>query len=259
MSSDRILADPPERPEDEPERERPAPESTPPEATKEAEGGEDEAEKPAEPAPEDTAKRMRDFQDRIDALTREKWEARRDADARAQRLAELERPQQHPGDPQDPVEVAKQQLRAEQARRDFDSACNRTFQAGKTEFPDFDQAVSALNAVGAGNRPDFLAAVTQLPEGHRVYRQLASNLDDAARVLSLPPIQMAVELARLAVSPAAREAAPPPRSLAPPVSNAPEPIRPIGGGSRGVPNLERVSMAEFIKIRDKEESERRRM
>jgi hypothetical protein len=274
--SERILLDPPERkaeaPEPEPKAPPPVkstpepPQETPEPASKEAEG-EGEAGEAEKPAPEDTAKKMRDYQERIDALTREKWEARRDADARAQRLAELERPPPQPGQQADPVEVAKQQLRMEQARRDFDTACNKTFSAGKAEYPDFDAAVTALQAVGAGQRYDFLGAITHLPEGHKVYRALASDLDNAARVLALPPMQMAVELARLEAKLAGSSQEPAPKSLAPaqmahlgaPVSNAPEPIRPIGGGSRAVPSLEKMSMAEFIKARDKEEAERRRM
>jgi len=149
----------------------------------------------------------------------------------------------------------------EEGKRQFDAACNRVFQAGKDEFPDFEQAVTALAAVGAGQRFDFLAAVTQLPEGHKVYRQLASNLDEAARVLALPPMQMAVELARMEAKLAGNGEPAAPKSLAPPVSQAPAPIKPIGGGSRAVPSAAdpKTSMADFIRIRDKEESERRRL
>lgn len=259
--SDRILADPEDRPaESEPEPEAPVGSTPEPQETPEAASAEAEAEAPA---PEDSAKKLREYQARIDALTREKWEARRDAEARAQRLAELERPAPQPGQEQDPVEVAKHQLRMEEGKRQFDAACNRVFAAGKTEFPDFEQAVTALAAVGAGQRFDFLAAVTQLPEGHKVYRQLASNLDEAARVLALPPMQMAVELARMEARLAANGSHEPaaPKSLAPPVSQAPAPIKPIGGGSRAVLSAAdpKVSMADFIRIRDKEESERKRL
>jgi hypothetical protein len=266
--SERILLDPPERkaeaPEPEPKAPPPVkstpepPQETPEPASTEAEG-EGEAEKAPEPTetPEDKATKA--FHARIKELTQEKWEAKRNAEALAQRLAELERPQPQPGQQGDPVEIAKQQLRNEQAKRDFDTACNKTFAQGKAEYPDFDEAVKALQAVGAGQRFDFLAVVTHLPEGHKVYRQLASNLDEAARVLALPPLAMATELARLEAKLAGSSQEPAPKSLAPPVSNAPEPIRPIGGGSRAVPSLEKMSMAEFIKARDKEEAERRRM
>src|SRR5436190_24180297 len=111
--SDRIPADPEDRPaEPEPEAPvEPAPQETPEAASAEAEA---EA-----PAPEDSAKKLKEYQARIDALTREKWEARRDAEARAQRLAELERPAPQPGQEQDPVEVAKHQLRMEEGKRQF--------------------------------------------------------------------------------------------------------------------------------------------
>jgi hypothetical protein len=243
-------APPTPEPRQEPERQAPEPDPPPPAA---AEAGQAATEGEQQQEPPLGKDELSQLKERYDALNREKWEARRQAEMLAARVAELERPAPPPGQPQDPVEVAKQQLRAEEMQRSFNAACNATFAKGKAEFPDFEQAVGALNAVGAGQRPDFLSAVTALPEGHKVYRQLAGNLDEAARVLALPPMQMAVELAKMAVVAATPVTRPPPQ-----VSNAPPPIRPIGGASRN-PTPANESMEEFIARRDKEAAARRRI
>jgi hypothetical protein len=277
--SERILADPPERPEppeDAPPPQKPTPPAPKPAPADEAkpeperepaaaEGEATEGEAPApDPAAEETAKRLREYKERVDALTREKWEARRQAEATAARLAELERPAPQPGQAQDPVEVAKYQLRMEAAQRDFNERCNKTFQAGKAEFGEnFEHAVRALQAVGAGARLDFLDVISDLPNGHQVYHQLAGNLDEAARLLALPPRKMDRELDRMSLeaeraAQAAGGEPAAPRSPSVPVSSAPAPIRPIGGGSRSAPSLDRMTTAEFIKARDREEVERRK-
>jgi hypothetical protein len=124
--------------------------------------------------------------------------------------------------------------------------------------------VRALNATGWGNRPDALMALTSMPDAHKVYRELASNLDNAGRILNLPPMQMAMELARMAAAapPAApngsAQGAPQPVQSLPPVTQAPAPIRPVGGTTRAPERpLHQVSMAEFIRRRDREESQSR--
>ena len=245
--SGRILAaddmpPPAETPEPEPEQQE-----TPPAAPAEPEPAPASEEKP-KPEP-DAASELRK---RLDALTREKWEARRQAEALAAELEQLRRPPPPQGQA-DPVEAAKAQLRMEAAQQNFNAACNRVFEAGRAEFATFEEDVSRLNAVGAGQRPDFLTAITALPEGHRVYHQRASTLDEAARVLSLHPMAMAVELARLAQTPAPAPAPAPP----PVVSQAPPPIRPIGGGGRSPMPMDKLSTADWIRARDKEVAERR--
>jgi hypothetical protein len=200
-----------------------------------------------------------EFQKRLDRVTWEKYEARRQADELSQRLQQIEREQQQArtGGAPDPVETAKQQLREENAAREFNKACNDLVGRGRQEYNDFDDAIKALNAVGYANRPDALTAITQLPDGHRVYRELASDLDNAARVLSLPPMAMAIELARMSTG--ATPARPEPEALPPaqpvvPITRAPEPLRAVGGTSaRAQVPLEKTSMADFIRRRDAEE------
>lgn len=193
-------------------------------------------------------------QKRIDRLTWEKYEARRqyeELQRQVQQAQQQMRQQQLPPGQADPEERALNRFRAEAAEREFNRACNEVFQRGSAEYQDFPEAVRALNAVGYGGRPDALAAIASMPDGHRVYRALASNLDNAARVLSLPPMQMAMELTRLAHQVPQAPQAP---ENGTPVSRAPAPLRPIGGGTRAPEKpLKDVSMAEFIRRRDKEE------
>lgn len=216
------------------------------------------AEPPA-PAPEPSAA---DLQRRVDQLTREKYEARRMAENAQARAAGLERQLQRPA-PQQPAaygppgetpeaaeERAYQRYKNDDMQAKFNQACNDLFARGREEFGEgMDEAVRGLNAVGWGNRPDALTAITQMPDGHRVYRQLAGNLDNAARVLALPPMQMAVELARMSVNGAA-----PNVPEVPVVTRAPEPIRPVGGSTRAPPkSLDKMTTAEFIRERDRAE------
>lgn len=248
--SDRIRLD---SGEDEPQRppSTPAPEAEAPSpASAEAPESSGEAsEQPAEAAAELKA--------RLDMLTRQKYELQRQRDEYAAMLA---RQQQQYADPRyqqqasgDPIEVARaegrQQAHEQVIAQRFNEACNGLFQKGQEEFGDMTEAVGALNAVGYGNRPDVLAALTKLPDGHRVYRELAGNLDNAARVLSMDPMEMALELARM--SHGNNNVA---RETAPPVSRTPPPLRPVGGNASPARKpLEKMSMAEFIRERDRTE------
>lgn len=210
-----------------------------------------------------------ELQARIDRLTREKYEARRLAEEAQARASGLERqlnsraPQPQPstayGPPGEPAtdaeERAYQRFKNEQTQNQFNQACNTLYARGREEFGEgMDEAVRGLNAVGWGNRPEALAAITQLPDGHRVYRQLASNLDNAARVLNLPPMAMAMELSRMSLNGSATAGGAVSASP-PPVSRAPEPLRPIGGGTRAAPkSLDKMTTAEFIRERDARET-----
>jgi hypothetical protein len=233
----------------------PAPE--PPPAREAAEPAEAEAPAPDGDTPKPEAIPPQ-LQKRLDTLTREKYEARRQVEELQQRFEQMQRAQR-PAD--DPEERAYQRYTAEQGQRAFNEACNAVAAKGREEFPDFDDAISTLIKVGYGQpnadgspSPGFRAveAIASLPDGHRVYRELASDLDNAVRILKLSPIAMAAELGRMSrvVEPQSL----PPAQPAPAVTRAPEPLRSIGGTSGGsqVP-LEKASWAEFIRRRDAEE------
>lgn len=166
-------------------------------------------------------------QRRIDQLTREKHEERRQREALEARLAQAGPSTEAP--PAEQFTQADIDARAAQiadqriSQARFDDACNAAYQAGKKEFPDFDKALSNFGLLGGLSR-EFLDAVTDLPDGHKVMYALGNNPDEASRILALPPLKMAVEIARLAEKAS--------KSPATPVSKAPAPITPIGSGAR---------------------------
>lgn len=197
------------------------------------------------------------FQTRIDAVTREKYEAIREKEQATQRAKELEaevarlrgvtghpapaaavpQPQQpvnnHNPVPPQPVAPAQPQFtqaeieeRAAQLanERSFVDACNKVYNDGKAAHgQEFETAVGNLKMLGS-DTPQYrnmLEAAVALENSPDVLKHLGSNMDEASRIMSLPPVRMAVELAKLGTKVAA----------APKVSNAPAPVDPIGGGS----------------------------
>lgn len=179
-------------------------------------------------------------QRRIDQLTREKHEEKRQREALEQQLQQYRQPADTTQQPQQ-RQMSADDVRAEAKRliqqEKFDDACNKVFDAGKTEFPDWDSSLRTFQMLG-GASPEFLEAVTAMDAGHKVLHHLGQNPETAERLLSLPPLRMALELARLEST--VGQAKPKP------VSNAPAPINPIGGRSAPVEPEEFASAAEQI-------------
>jgi hypothetical protein len=180
-------------------------------------------------------------QRRIDQLTREKHEERRQREELEARLRQYQQPADGQQQPQQ-RQMSADDIRAE-ARRlveqdKFNDACNKVFDAGKTEFAgDWDSSLRTFQMLG-GASPEFLEAVTAMDGGHKVLHHLGQNPELAERVLSLPPLRMALELARLETT--VGQAKPKP------VSKAPDPINPIGGRSAPVEPPEFATTAEQI-------------
>jgi hypothetical protein len=179
-------------------------------------------------------------QRRIDQLTREKHEEKRQREALEARLRELQ-----PTDTTQPGQVlTPDQIRAEAKRlieqERFDEACNKVFDAGKSDFGgEWDSSLKTFQMLG-GASPDFLQAITSMDHGHKVLHALGQDPETAERVLSLPPLRMALELARLEAK--VSQSAPTPK----PTSKAPPPITPVGGKSAPVEPAEFASTAEYI-------------
>ncbi|OWV62578.1 hypothetical protein ATY75_12200 [Rhizobium sp. N122] len=123
---------------------------------------------------------------------------------------------------------------SEMARRN--AACNATFEKGVADIPDFDEArVSLVSAFGheINTRPEFLDAITELENGHQVFAELGRNPAEAERILSLSPVKMALEIARMGDK-LAKPAVPTPK----PISKVPAPVTPIGGQTKPATALE---------------------
>lgn len=122
------------------------------------------------------------------------------------------------------------QIRAEQlaAQREFDSRCQAAAEAGRASFgPQFDQSVNALRGLVDQNDSQqvnaynsFLVAALETGEAAKLVHVLGQDLDEASRVLALPPTKMAVELAKMSIKE--------PQEL----TRAPRPIRPIASTAR---------------------------
>lgn len=179
-------------------------------------------------------------QRRIDQLTREKFEERRQREAIEARLRQYETQQSSVDQSQSGNQpMTADQIRAEAKRlvqqERFDEACNKTFEAGKKDFPDFEQSLRTFGMLG-GAPQEFLEAVTSMDLGHRVIHHLGQNPEAAERLLSLPPLRMAMELTRLETSLS---------KAVPPVSKAPPPISPVGGRAAPAEPSEFASTEEY--------------
>lgn len=117
---------------------------------------------------------------------------------------------------------------AQVMNRDADVSYN----VGKAKYTDFDTKLGTFRMLG-GIKPETLQAAIATGVGHDVLYELGSKPDEAARIMSLPPMAMAVEIAKIGTRLAPAVAAPP----APPASGAPAPIVPVtSAGATRVPD-----------------------
>ena len=164
------------------------------------------------------------FQRRIDELTREKHDERRRAEALESQLRTIQQPQPQATAPNGYVPASEVgRLATEQvAQQRFVEACNAVADLGATKYPEFGTAVQNYALIG-GVKPEFLQAIASLPQedGARVYYELGTNPDAAIRIMAMSPVQMALEVAKMAHAPIKTA----------PVSRVPAPIEPITGGN----------------------------
>lgn len=195
------------------------------------------------------------FQRRIDELTRDKWEEKRRADALAATLEAMRKGQQpeaqQPSNQNTPdVETLATQKAQELVRQQaFNEACNKAYDAGKSEFGDFEESITNLRMVGA-LREDLIDAALAAGDGHKVLYHLGQNPDEAARIAALSPTRMAIELVKVAQTAAKPK----------PVSSAPAPIKTVDGTSKGDPTAlsDDLDYSEWEKRRQAQLDARRR-
>ena len=182
----------------------PEPSTTPPPVAVEA------APKP-EPKPED----WRDK--RIAQLTAKL------KDAQAKPKPE-DKPKPEGGESEAEINARAEQLAAQRVALDsFNKACAEAAEKGRAEFPDFQSRVNELSRLVDRNDPasvgaynEFIVAALETGEAPKIIHALGGDLNEAARILSLPPIKRAVELTRLAAKTPAE------------ISKTPKPITPVG-------------------------------
>jgi len=233
-------------------------------------------EKETPPEEEGKKKTAGKVQERIDKLTWEKWEAKREADQLRKELEEFRNtttvaPAQRPIPPveddfDDPNEYRKARVKYEdeifawnETRRNTElekqrsqerfqeslKAFNKRAERMRAKYPDFDEAISA---------PIFSPSVSQevldSEYGAEIGYYLAKNPDEALRLSSLPPSRVAKEIGKLEVkftSVSKRT-----------VSKAPPPINPLDGDDAVKPDLEKMPIEDFMKAEKKKIIERKK-
>jgi hypothetical protein len=198
--------------------------------------------KPVEKEEDDNA-----FKRRIDRLTARNAEAlqdalkaRQEAKELRERLAALSGEEAKDEAAIDFVEVAKAQIRAEDAQKAFNQECNMTHAKGVAEFPDFERSISNLNTLGVMNQA-LINAALEAGDAHKVLYALGKNPEEAERISGLPPERLGAAVAKFALKSASTPAVKP-------MSKAPEPIKPIeAGASHAETDPNKMSMEEFEK------------
>ncbi len=169
-------------------------------------------------------------------------ETRRQAAAAQAALDKLQ-----PRDPKAPPTQAdfdrqvQQRAEALVAQRETAAKSEAWIAAGNTDYADFTERCNALADMGAAENQAFMQTIGKLPGGHKVVAELAADPAEAARILKLAPIDLALELAGLSQRIAAKPATPKPTTQAPP------PIRPLATAARAELNPDRMEPAEFQK------------
>lgn len=199
-----------------------------------------ETEEPAQNSPEPDK-----IQKRIDQLTREKYESKRAAEAAAQEAAYyrqmIDQAQRNPNAPVDANQLqayVHQEAQRMQQEAEFNRACNKVYDDGAKNIPGFDASLQNLQVVGLNK--DILDVIVDSDEAAKIIHYLGNDLDEAARIVSLPPVRMAREITKLEAKLADQSKK---------ISNAPDPIKPIGGSSKNTKSPGQMSDEEYAKWR----------
>ena len=214
------------------------------------------------------------YQAKIDELTGKYHGTQRAVQERDQRISALEqalrdasKAQRAEPTPQGQVDVnaLREQIRHEERQAAFQQAavdrfnqtCNDIAAKGKAEFKDFDDQVKNLRDIDALS-PEMIIAASKKANSHAIVHYLGKNLDEAMRIKQIgDPDERAEAFAELSAKlKAEAKAEPKPKAK----SSAPEPITPVGGPSKGDVDIydDNITMDQFIRMRDKQESDRRK-
>lgn len=99
----------------------------------------------------------------------------------------------------------------------FDAACNKVYEEGIRDYPDFDDHLTSLSAVGMDR--DTIEYIADSGLGHKILHLLANDLEEADRIMHLPVLKKAEALLKL------KEEVSKQRKK---ISNSPEPIPSLG-------------------------------
>lgn len=164
--------------------------------------------------------------------------------------------------PTDLDALVNQRAREMAAVQDFNRRCDETAAAGRAAFgeAEFNGRIASLQKLVDNTDPAsvqaynaFLMAAIETGDAPRVLHELGADLNEAQRILAMPPPKMAVELTRRAIVPPSQ------------VSSAPRPIVPIA--QRGAAHerispddpdrADHLSTAEWMRRREEQLAQRR--
>lgn len=224
-------------------------------------------------------KKRAGVQKRIDQLTREKYEERRRAEELEARLKDLEskisKPEPvaapNPEDFDDYNEYLnkqadylaslaqerirrsqEQELKAAEQRRLADEQAERAqrykdrVEAELSQYEGFMERVNdpTFNRITNVMHPDIIALIQESDKGTALTYHLATHLSEADRIAKLSPVLAARELAILET----KIQSPKPKK----VSEAPDPIKPLGGNEQAVKNEDQMSIDEWMAWRNRQ-------
>jgi hypothetical protein len=124
--------------------------------------------------------------------------------------------------------------------------------AGRAEFKDFTERCNVIAGLGLApnDKPEFMATIVDMDDGHKIIAHLADHADEAMELAKLPTHRMAMKLAALSTKLSAPKK----------VSSAPAPVSTPAGAvqtTRDVhdPNL---SQDAYAKMRREQRAARRK-
>src|SRR5215471_1953800 len=138
------------------------------------------------------------------------------------------------------------------ANNEFNRRCDEVADIGRKTYADFDKQVQNLVSLVDPNDPqrllaynEFLQSALETVEASRIIHSLGGDLDEASRILSLPPRRMLVELTRMAAKPV-QELSQTPRPINPAPTNA---MGQRTSGSPDDPSSDNMSIEEWMRKR----------
>lgn len=209
------------------------------------------------PAPEPTKPEpTKDWKDdRIAKLTRDLNEARR---AAAAALAPVQKPGESEADFNARVDAAASAKAAQlAAQADWDRQCNAVADAGRKEFPDFNERLGRIQATVNGQDPaevatynEVISAAIETGQGHKVLYALGADPAEYQRLVKLNPVKRAMEIGAISQR-LVNDKEP---------SGAPKPITPIGSSGEHYEGIKpddptrgmKLPMKEWMKQREEQ-------
>jgi len=144
------------------------------------------------------------------------------------------------------VEVRAAQIAAE---KEFNKTCDEIWETGKSEYGDFGSKIENFKKLG-GLPPALIEAAIETGNPHKILYELGANMDEGARVLSLPPLKMAIAVAKLGDKLGKAKA----------LSQADDPITPIKGRRADTSDAvdpDKMPLDKWMAWREKQVSDRK--